>query len=167
MPNTVKQHFFQQLYRGPNEVESPTSSNHRSPHWTTVHNPSKIHDSFILASTAISFTLINQILYTIWQKLSHQSPTPLQRIALDHVFNALRLIVAALFKSTWLKITKTNPLTYGCRRHQRSIPLFRTSHTLLPRISNITPKHLNFAMYATILGIACYISNAVRGLTHK
>ncbi|KAK7840103.1 protein nrt1/ ptr family 2.6 [Quercus suber] len=95
-------------------LQALTIDRHIGPQFTI---PARSTIVFILASTAISFTLINQILYTIWQKLSHQSPTPLQRMALDHVFNALRLIVAALFKSIWLKITKTNPLTYGCRRH--------------------------------------------------
>ena len=109
--------FFEELYRDPNEVESPTSSNHRSPHWTTIHNPSKIHDSLYTSLHSLLFHPINWILYTIWQKLSHQSPTPCKRIALDHVFNALRMLVAALFESKRLKITKTNPLTYGCCRH--------------------------------------------------
>lgn len=58
---------------------------------------------FVLASTAISVTLVDRFLYPIWQRLTGQSPTPLQRIGLGLVFNALGMAIAAIASRNALK----------------------------------------------------------------
>ncbi|XP_030925047.1 protein NRT1/ PTR FAMILY 2.7-like [Quercus lobata] len=161
-------------------LQALTVDRHLGPHFKI---PAGTVVVFTLASTAISLTLIDRILYPIWQKLSHQSPTPLQRIALGHVFNALGMIVAALVESKRLKITKTHHLT---DETNSTIPM--SVLWLVPQMAvvgigeafhypgQVTLYYQEFptslrststAMCAMIIGIAYYLSNAVIGLTQR
>ncbi|XP_050292194.1 protein NRT1/ PTR FAMILY 2.7-like isoform X3 [Quercus robur] len=161
-------------------LQALTVDRHLGPHFKI---PAGTMVVFTLASTAISLTLIDRILYPIWQKLSHQSPTPLQRIALGHVFNALGMIVAALVESKRLKITKAHHLT---DETNSTIPM--SVLWLVPQMAvvgigeafhypgQVTLYYQEFptslrststAMCAMIIGIAYYLSNAVIGITQR
>ena len=161
-------------------LQALTVDRHLGPHFKI---PAGTMVVFTLASTAISLILIDRILYPIWQKLSHQSPTPLQRIALGHVFNALGMLVAALVESKRLKITKTHHLT---DETNSTIPM--SVLWLVPQMAvvgigeafhypgQVTLYYQEFptslrststAMCAMIIGIAYYLSNAVIGLTQR
>ncbi|KAK7840107.1 protein nrt1/ ptr family 2.7 [Quercus suber] len=161
-------------------LQALTVDRHLGPHFKI---PAGTMIVFTLASTAISLTLIDRILYPIWQKLSHQSPTPLQRIALGHVFNALGMFVAALVESKRLKITKTQHPT---NETNSTIPM--SVLWLVPQMAvvgigeafhypgQVTLYYQEFptslrststAMHAMIIGIAYYMSNAVIGLTQR
>lgn len=67
---------------------------------------------FVIAfiSTAISLTLIDRILCPLWKKLTNHSPTPLQRIGLGHILNALSMAVSALVESRRLRIAHAHHL---------------------------------------------------------
>jgi peptide/histidine transporter 3/4 len=138
---------------------------------------------FMLTSTAISLTFIDRILYPMWQKLSRRSPTPLQRIGLGHVFNALGMVVAALIESKRLDMARTHNLI---DKPGSNIPL--SVLWLVPQLGVVGfgeafhypgqvtfyyqefPKSLRSiatAMISMIIGIAYYLSNAVIDVTQR
>ncbi|GMY19035.1 protein NRT1/ PTR FAMILY 2.7-like [Fagus crenata] len=134
-------------------------------------------------SLTLSLTLIDRILYPIWQKLSHRSPMPLQRIALGHVFNALGMVVAALIESKRLKITQTHHLIDDSKSNIPMSVLWLVPQLAVVGIGEafhypgqVTLYYQEFptslrststAMYSMIMGIAYYMSNAVIALTQR
>ncbi|OMO77207.1 Proton-dependent oligopeptide transporter family [Corchorus olitorius] len=66
---------------------------------------------FILTSTAINLTFIDRLLFPMWQKITHKSPMPLQRIGLGHLFNMTGMSVAALVESRRLKLAQIHHLS--------------------------------------------------------
>ena len=161
-------------------LQALTMDRHLGPHFKI---PAGTRIVFILTSTAISLTLIDRILYPIWQKLSHRSPMPLQRIALGHVFNALGMVVAALVESKRLKITQTHHLIDDSKSNIPMSVLWLVPQLAVVGIGEafhypgqVTLYYQEFptslrststAMYSMIMGIAYYMSNAVIALTQR
>jgi peptide/histidine transporter 3/4 len=161
-------------------LQALTMDRHLRPHFKI---PAGTVIVFILTSTAISLTLIDRILYPIWQKLSHRSPMPLQRIALGHVFNALGMVVAALVESKRLKITQTHHLIDDSKSNIPMSVLWLVPQLAVVGIGEafhypgqVTLYYQEFptslrststAMYSMIMGIAYYMSNAVIALTQR
>ncbi|KAM2357545.1 hypothetical protein ACFX1X_006507 [Malus domestica] len=57
----------------------------------------------VTIATCIALPIIDRILYPVWQKLTHKSPTPLQRLGIGHVLNITSMAVSALVESKRLK----------------------------------------------------------------
>ncbi|ONI00499.1 hypothetical protein PRUPE_6G091800 [Prunus persica] len=64
----------------------------------------------VLLSTCISLPIIDRFLYPVWQKLTNQSPTPLQRLGIGHVLNIISMVVSALVESRRLKTAHSSTL---------------------------------------------------------
>ncbi|KAM1205626.1 hypothetical protein ACFX2I_006428 [Malus domestica] len=57
----------------------------------------------VTMATCIALPIIDRILYPAWQKLTHKSPTPLQRLGIGHVLNIIGMVASALVESKHLK----------------------------------------------------------------
>lgn len=138
---------------------------------------------FILTSTAVSVTLVDRFLYPIWQKLIGQPPTPLQRIGLGHVINALGMAIAAIVESKRLEVARS--------RHHMDQPGSTVPMLVLwfvPQLAVVGfgeafhypgqvtfyyqefPKSLRStatAMISMIMGIAYYLSTAIIDLIQR
>ncbi|KAJ9698238.1 hypothetical protein PVL29_007363 [Vitis rotundifolia] len=88
-------------------LQALTMDRHLGPHFK-IPAGSILVIGFI--STAISITLIDRILGPLWKKLTNHSPTPLQRIGLGHILNALSMAVSALVESRRLRIAHAHHL---------------------------------------------------------
>lgn len=88
-------------------LQAVTMDRHLGPHFKIPAG-----SIFVIAfiSTAISLTLIDRILCPLWKKLTNHSPTPLQRIGLGQILNALSMAVSALVESRRLRIAHAHHL---------------------------------------------------------
>ncbi|KAF3455073.1 hypothetical protein FNV43_RR05521 [Rhamnella rubrinervis] len=138
---------------------------------------------FVLTSAAISVTLVDKLVCPIWQKITHHSPTPLQRIGVGHVFNALGMAIAAIVESKRLEIVRNHHLI----NHPGStVPMLVL--WLVPQLvvvgfgeafhypGQVTfyyqefPKSLRStatAMISVIMGIAYYMSTGIIELVQR
>lgn len=62
----------------------------------------------VLFSTSVFLILIDRLLFPMWQKCTHQYPTPLCRIGVEHVLNVLGMIVLAFVESKGLEIAHSH-----------------------------------------------------------
>ncbi|XP_021889734.1 protein NRT1/ PTR FAMILY 2.7 isoform X2 [Carica papaya] len=62
----------------------------------------------VLFSTSVSITLVDRLLCPMWQKLTHRSLTPLQRIGVGHVLNVLSMAVSAFVESERLRVAHSH-----------------------------------------------------------
>ncbi|KAI5322195.1 hypothetical protein L3X38_031267 [Prunus dulcis] len=129
----------------------------------------------VLLSTCISLPIIDRFLYPVWQKLTNQSPTPLQRLGIGHVLNIISMVVSALVESRRLKTA-----------HSSTLPMLVM--WLFPQLALVGigeafhfPGQLQLcyqefpaslrgtatAMVAMILGIAFYTGTALIGLVRR
>ncbi|CAN6692529.1 unnamed protein product [Malus baccata var. baccata] len=129
----------------------------------------------VTIATCIALLIIDRILYPAWQKLTHKSPTPLQRLGIGHVLNITSMAVSALVKSKRLKTA-----------HGSTVPMLVM--WLFPQLALAGigeafhfPGQLQFcyqefpaslhttatAMVAMILAIAFYLSTALVDLVRR
>uniref|UniRef100_A0A2N9IR53 Major facilitator superfamily (MFS) profile domain-containing protein n=1 Tax=Fagus sylvatica TaxID=28930 RepID=A0A2N9IR53_FAGSY len=149
IPNTVKWHFLEHPYRGPNELDSPASSNYGSPPTTTFQNPSRNRDS----------------LYTnLYSYLSHpHRPDPLSYMA-----EAVSSVsYASPTDSTWPCVQRLRHVGCGSWALEKAFHYPGQVTLYYQEFTNITSKHESTAMYSMIMGIAYYMSNAVIALTQR
>ncbi|KAM1644922.1 hypothetical protein PS1_006344 [Malus domestica] len=69
---------------------------------SAMHNQGN-NDVVVTMATCIALPIIDRILYPAWQKLTHKSPTPLQRLGIGHVLNIIGMVASALVESKHLK----------------------------------------------------------------
>ncbi|KDP44128.1 hypothetical protein JCGZ_05595 [Jatropha curcas] len=134
---------------------------------------------FVLTSAAISLALIDRFVYPVWQKLTHRSPTPLQRIGAGHVLNVIGMAVAALVESKRRKVAVTHnlngvvPISVLWLVPQLAVVgIGEAFHypgqvTLYYRESPKSVGSTATAMSALNMGIAYYLSSAVVDLVQK
>ncbi|XP_059660644.1 protein NRT1/ PTR FAMILY 2.7-like [Cornus florida] len=134
-------------------------------------------------STSISLALIDRFLCPTWQKLTRQSPTPLQRLGLGHVLNVLTMAVSALVESKRLDIVRANQV-----QDQPGYTVPMLALWLLPQLVIVgigealhfpgqvalyyqefpaSLRSMATAMIAMIIGIGFYLSTAVIDLFRK
>ncbi|KAL3530633.1 hypothetical protein ACH5RR_009955 [Cinchona calisaya] len=63
---------------------------------------------FSLLSGAISLTIVDRLIFPLWQKTFGKTPTPLQRLGTGHVLNVLSIVIAALVESKRLQIARAS-----------------------------------------------------------
>ncbi|XP_021278286.1 protein NRT1/ PTR FAMILY 2.3-like isoform X1 [Herrania umbratica] len=132
---------------------------------------------FILTSTAINLTFIDRFLFPMWQKITHRSLMPLQRIGLGHVFNMTGMAVAALVESKRLKFAQIHHVSDHPGSIVPMLVLWLVPQLVLVGVGEafhypgqVTlyyqefPKPLRStaaAMISVVVGIAYYLSTAV------
>ncbi|KAM7280565.1 hypothetical protein ACFE04_007699 [Oxalis oulophora] len=132
---------------------------------------------FNLASTAISITFVDRLLYPMWQNIIGQAPTPFQRIGFGHIFNITSAIVAALVESKRLKLQylagPTVPMTVLFLVPQMVLIGFGEAFHYPGQVTlyyQEFPKSLRntaTAMVSMIMGIAYYLSTALVDLVQR
>ncbi|XP_040994156.1 protein NRT1/ PTR FAMILY 2.7-like [Juglans microcarpa x Juglans regia] len=137
----------------------------------------------VLISTSISLTIIDRFLCPMWQKLTHSSPTPLQRIGLGHVLNILSMAMSALMEWKRLQIAQAHNLQ---DRPGSIVPM--SAFWLFPQLALVGigeafhfpgqvalyyqefPKSLkttSTAMISLIIAISFYLSTALIDLVRR
>ncbi|XP_030968285.1 protein NRT1/ PTR FAMILY 2.6-like [Quercus lobata] len=135
-----------------------------------------------MISTSVFLAIIDHFLCPMWQKLTHRSPTYLQRIGLGHVLNILSMAISALVEAKRLKIAQAHHLQdqpgaivpmlalwlfpqlalvgIGEAFHLGQIALYYQEFPMALRSTST-------AMIAMIIGIAFYLSTALIDLVRK
>ncbi|KAA8549510.1 hypothetical protein F0562_001194 [Nyssa sinensis] len=90
-------------------LQALTMDRHIGPHFKI---PAGSMIVFVFISTSIFLTLLDRFLLPIWQKLTRQFPTPLQRIGVGHVLNVLSMAVSALVEAKRLKTAESHHLQH-------------------------------------------------------
>lgn len=88
-------------------LQALTMDRHLGPHFK-IPAGSIVIVTFIF--TAISLTLIDRLLFPSWKKLTGHSPTPLQRVGLGHILNALSMGISAVVESRRLRTAHAHHL---------------------------------------------------------
>ncbi|XP_057955926.1 protein NRT1/ PTR FAMILY 2.7 [Malania oleifera] len=138
---------------------------------------------FVLASTAISLTVIDRFVLPVWQRLAGRPPKVLQRIGVGHVLNVVGMAVAAMVESDRLRVAR--------RRHLQELPEGTVPMVVLWLVLQMAavgigeafhyPGQVAFyyqefpaalrstatAMVAMHMGIAYYLSTAVIDLIRR
>ncbi|KAJ0985470.1 hypothetical protein J5N97_003826 [Dioscorea zingiberensis] len=70
---------------------------------------------FVLITASLAITILDTAVYQVWQRIVRQAPTPLQRIGIGHLINALAMAWSALLESSRLK-TMSSHQQDGARR---------------------------------------------------
>ncbi|XP_022753716.1 protein NRT1/ PTR FAMILY 2.3-like [Durio zibethinus] len=138
---------------------------------------------FILTSTAINLTFIDRVLFPLWQKITHRSPMPLQRIGLGHLFNMIGMAVASLVESKRLKLAQIHHLSDHPGSTVPMLVLWLVPQLVLVGLGEafhypgqVTlyyqefPKPLRStatAMISVVVGIAYFLSTAVIDLVRR
>ncbi|CAM8960484.1 unnamed protein product [Rhodiola kirilowii] len=133
----------------------------------------------VLFSTAVFLSIIDRILFPLWQRLTGFRPTPFQRIGIGHVFNVLGMCISALVEARRLKIAKA---------HRRGIVVPMSSLWLFPQLVAIgigeafhfpgqvalyyqefplVLKNTATAMVGLVIGVAYYVGTGVIGLVRR
>ncbi|KAL7615515.1 hypothetical protein Lser_V15G01910 [Lactuca serriola] len=136
---------------------------------------------FAMLSTSIFIVLIDRFLLPTYQKLTNTSLTPLQRIGVGHVLNALGMAISALVESKRLAMARSHDL-----KGNSVVPM--SVFWMVPQLMVIgvgeafhLPGHVSFyyqefpksmkstaaAMVALFIGVAFYLGTAVVDLVRK
>ncbi|XP_071725379.1 protein NRT1/ PTR FAMILY 2.7-like [Rutidosis leptorrhynchoides] len=102
----------------------------------------------ICVSSSISIFMTDRFIIPIWQKLTRQKSTFLQRIGVGHLFNILSMAVAAIVEARRLQV--------ACDNHLQTVP-----GSVVPMTSTST------AMTPLVIAFAYYASSALTGLIRK
>ncbi|KAL5581169.1 hypothetical protein UlMin_013611 [Ulmus minor] len=161
-------------------LQALTLDRHIGSHFTI---PAGSFQVITLLSTSIFLTLIDRFLYPMWQKLTGQSPTPLQRISIGHAFNILGMAVSALVESKRLKIAQNHHVQDHPGSLVPMLALWLFPQLILVGIGEAFhfpgqvalcyqefPESLKTtatAMVAIIMGIGFYLSTALVDLTRR
>ncbi|XP_009606455.1 protein NRT1/ PTR FAMILY 2.7-like [Nicotiana tomentosiformis] len=137
---------------------------------------------FVLISTAIFLALLDKFLFPAWKKLTGKSLTPLQRIGIGHVLNALGMGVSALVESKRLKVAKSNNVDQGSNIVPMSV-LWLVPQLAIVGIAEAfhypgqvalyyqefptTLKNMATAMISVLVGIAFYLATALIDVVRK
>ncbi|XP_074359018.1 protein NRT1/ PTR FAMILY 2.7-like [Apium graveolens] len=62
--------------------------------------------TFNILSTCISLSILDRLVFPMWQKLFGHYPTPLQRIGVGHIINIIALVGSALVENKRLQVVK-------------------------------------------------------------
>jgi peptide/histidine transporter 3/4 len=89
-------------------LQALTMDRHLGPHFKI---PVGSFLLFNFLATAISIFIIDRFLLPMWQNLTHQTLTSLQRIGIGHIINIIGLVGSALIESRRLHIVRTHHLT--------------------------------------------------------
>ncbi|KAL7615517.1 hypothetical protein Lser_V15G01912 [Lactuca serriola] len=154
---------------------------HLGPTHTTFQISAGTMIVFVMLSSSIFIALIDRFLLPTYQKLTNTSLTPLQRIGVGHVLNALGMAISALVESKRLAIARSHDL-----KGNSVVPM--SVFWMVPQLVVIgvgeafhLPGHVSFyyqefpksmkstatAMVAMYIGVAFYLGTAVVDLVRK
>ncbi|KAJ4779191.1 Protein NRT1/ PTR FAMILY 2.3 [Rhynchospora pubera] len=63
-----------------------------------------------LISSIILLTFLDRVLFPIWHRLTHHTPTPLQRIGFGQLINVVSTMASALVERRWAAVRESHPL---------------------------------------------------------
>ncbi|XP_059660642.1 protein NRT1/ PTR FAMILY 2.7-like [Cornus florida] len=161
-------------------LQTLTMDRHIGPHF-------KIPPGSILVtvfiSTSFSLALIDRFLCPTWQKLTHRSPTPLQRLGLGHVLCVISMVVSALVESKRLDIAQAHQLQDQPGSTVPMLALWLLPQLVIAGIGEafhfpgqvalyyqefpVSLRSMATAMIAMIAGIGFYLSTAIIDLARK
>ncbi|XP_059660641.1 protein NRT1/ PTR FAMILY 2.6-like isoform X2 [Cornus florida] len=137
----------------------------------------------VFISTSITLTIIDRFLCPTWQKLTRQSPTPLQRIGLGHVLNVLSMAVSAIVESKRLDIARAHHVQDQPGSTVPMLALWLLPPLVIVGIGEafhfpgqvalyyqefpVSLRSTSTAMIAMIIGIGFYLSTALIDLVRR
>lgn len=138
---------------------------------------------FLLLSGAISLSIIDRLIFPLWQNAFGNAPTPLQRLGTGHVINVLSMACAALVESKRLQLARAQDI-----RDPTSSVVPMSVFWLIPQLAltgigeafhfpgqaslyyqefPASLKSTSTAMLAMLIAIGYYMSTALTDLVRK
>lgn len=88
-------------------IQGKTMDSHLKSHFNI---PAATMQVFTLISTCITISLLDRLVFPLWENLAPRPPTPLQRVGIGHVFTLLSMVVSAVVESKRLRVVKSHHL---------------------------------------------------------
>lgn len=88
-------------------IQGKTMDSHLKSHFNI---PAATMQVFTLISTCITISLLDRLVFPLWENLAPRPPTPLQRVGIGHVFTLLSMVVSAVVESKRLQVVKSHSL---------------------------------------------------------